>query len=138
MEDSEKRKEMLKAMRMEATAAASQNDGSTSLETSMNTGHLSNPLAETFTDQQESYETPRFDYYTQPMSAYSSFKRNKTPKQQYISSPSHEIHSPVPQFPPSAPGTPLFLAAIFLIVKYLSCFRYIGLIYLCSLIKNIA
>ncbi|VVB07147.1 unnamed protein product [Arabis nemorensis] len=100
MEDSEKRKEMLKAMRMEATAAASQND-----DGSMNTAHLSNPLAETSTDQQESYETPRFDYYTQPMSAYSSFKRNKTPKQQYISSPSHEIRSPVPQFPPSAPGS---------------------------------
>uniref|UniRef100_A0A1J3FZI9 Protein SICKLE n=1 Tax=Noccaea caerulescens TaxID=107243 RepID=A0A1J3FZI9_NOCCA len=103
MEDSEKRKEMLKAMRMEAAA---QNDGSTGPETSMNTAHLSNPLAETSSHQQESYETPRFDYYTDPMSAYSSFKRNKTaPQQQYISSPSYQASSPAPQFPPSLAGS---------------------------------
>ncbi|ESQ54874.1 hypothetical protein EUTSA_v10025760mg [Eutrema salsugineum] len=102
MEDSEKRKQMLKAMRMEAAA---QDDGSTGPETSMNTSHLSNPLAETSTHQQESYETPRFDYYTDPMSAYSSFKRNKTPKQQHISSPSCQISPPVPPFPPSVPGS---------------------------------
>ncbi|CAA7037330.1 unnamed protein product [Microthlaspi erraticum] len=95
---------MLKAMRMEAAA---QNDGSTGPETSMNTAHLSNPLAETSSHQQESYETPRFDYYTDPMSAYSSFKRNKTaPQQPYISSPpSYQASSPAPQFQPPAPGS---------------------------------
>ncbi|XP_023634676.1 protein SICKLE [Capsella rubella] len=105
MEDSEKRKQMLKAMRMEA--AAQNDDGSTGLETSGDTAHLSNPLAETSTHQQDSCETPRFDYYTDPMSAYSSFKRNKTPKQQYVSSPHHQTSSPVPppQFPPSVPGS---------------------------------
>ncbi|KAL1222509.1 Protein SICKLE [Cardamine amara subsp. amara] len=103
MEDSEKRKEMLKAMRMEA--AAQNNDDSTGPETSMNPSHLSNPLADTSTQQQESCETPRFDYYTDPMSAYSSFKKNKTPKQQYSSSPSHQISSPLPHFPPSVPGS---------------------------------
>ncbi|EOA18442.1 hypothetical protein CARUB_v10006986mg [Capsella rubella] len=106
MEDSEKRKQMLKAMRMEA--AAQNDDGSTGLETSGDTAHLSNPLAETSTHQQDSCETPRFDYYTDPMSAYSSFKRNKTPKQQYVSSPHHQTSSPVPppQFPPSVPEIP--------------------------------
>lgn len=113
MEDSEKRKQMLKAMRMEAAA---QNDGSTGPETSTNTAHLSNPLAETSNHQQESYETPRFDYYTDPMSAYSSFKRNKTaPQQQYMSSPSYQASSPAPQFPPSLPG------ASFLIVPVCLC-----------------
>lgn len=123
MEDSEKRKEMLKAMRMEAAAAAAENDGSTELGTSMNTSHLSNPLAEASIHQQESYDKPRFDYYTDPMAAYSSFKRNKSPKQQYISSPSHQMSPPVPQFPPSAPGAcflyvvSLFLFVILLIVN---------------------
>lgn len=112
MEDSEKRKELLKAMRMEA--AAQNNDDSTGPETSMNTAHLSNPLAETSTQQQESYDPQRFDYYTDPMSAYSSFKKNKTPKQQYTSSPSYQISSPVPRFPPSVPG------ACFLILSLVS------------------
>ncbi|KAG7617173.1 unnamed protein product [Arabidopsis thaliana] len=103
MEDSEKRKQMLKAMRMEA-AAQNDDDATTGTETSMSTGHLSNPLAETSNHQQDSFETQRFDYYTDPMAAYSSFKKNKTPKQQYISSPSHQGSSPVPpQFPPSVP-----------------------------------
>ncbi|CAN8325782.1 unnamed protein product [Cochlearia groenlandica] len=103
MEDSEKRKEMLKAMRMEAAA---HDDGSTGPEaSSMNTSLLSNPLAETSSHQQESYETQRFDYYTDPMSAYSSFKRNnKTPKQQHISSPSNQASSPVQHLPQSVPG----------------------------------
>ena len=115
MEDSEKRKEMLKAMRMEAAAAAAQNDGSTELGTSMNTSHLSNPLAEASTHQQESYDKPRFDYYTDPMAAYSSFKRNKSPKQQYISSPSHQVTPPAPQFPPSVPGDYfLYIVRLFL------------------------
>ncbi|KAG7546323.1 hypothetical protein ISN44_As12g017020 [Arabidopsis suecica] len=104
MEDSEKRKQMLKAMRMEAAAQNDNDDSTTGPETSMSTGHLSNPLAETSTHHQDSFETSRFDYYTDPMSAYSSFKKNKTPKQQYISSPSHQASSPVPpQFPPSVP-----------------------------------
>lgn len=137
MEDSEKRKEMLKAMRMEA-AAASQNDGSTELETSMNTGHLSNPLAEASTHQQESYDKPRFDYYTDPMAAYSSFKRNKSPKQQYISSPSHQMSPPVPQFPPSVPGAcffyivRLFLLVVLLIVSQCFCLSFHFVLYSCE------
>ena len=105
MENSEKRKQMLKAMRMEAAA---QNDGSTEPETSVNMGHLSNPLAETSTQQQESCEAPRFDYYTDPMSAYSSFKRNKTSKQQDISSPGYQMSPPVPHFPQSVQDTCFF------------------------------
>ena len=112
MDDSEKRKQILKAMRMEAAA---QNDCSEGSETSMNTGHLSNPLAEASTHQQESCEAPRFDYYTDPMSAYSSFKRNKSPKQQYISSPRHQVSPPAPQFPPSVPGDYfLYIVSLFL------------------------
>ncbi|CAF2027773.1 unnamed protein product [Brassica napus] len=102
MDDSEKRKQILKAMRMEATA---QNDCSEGSETSMNTGHLSNPLAEASTHQQESCEAPRFDYYTDPMSAYSSFKRNNTSKQEHISFPGNQMSPPAHQLPPSVPGT---------------------------------
>lgn len=121
MEDSEKRKQMLKAMRMEAAA---QNDDSTGPETSMSTGHLSNPLAETSTHQQESFETPRFDYYTDPMSAYSSFKKNKTPKQQYISSPSHQTSSPQPQFPPSIPGACFLTLSLVSAASQYPCFLF--------------
>ncbi|KAF3596141.1 hypothetical protein DY000_02027243 [Brassica cretica] len=102
MDDSEKRKQILKAMRMEAAA---QNDCSEGSETSMNTGHLSNPLAEASTHQQESCEAPRFDYYTDPMSAYSSFKRNNTSKQEHISFPGNQMSPPAHQLPPSVPGS---------------------------------
>lgn len=110
MDDSEKRKQILKAMRMEATA---QNDCSEGSETSMNTGHLSNPLAEASTHQQESCEAPRFDYYTDPMSAYSSFKRNNTSKQEHISFPGNQMSPPARQLPPSVPGACFFCNTLY-------------------------
>ncbi|XP_038990682.1 protein SICKLE-like [Hibiscus syriacus] len=64
MEESEKRKGRLKAMRMEAEVS---ND----VEASAMPGFLSNPLTETpFTVQDDFGRTPRFDYYTDPMAAF--------------------------------------------------------------------
>ncbi|XP_010530288.1 PREDICTED: uncharacterized protein LOC104806890 [Tarenaya hassleriana] len=97
MEDPAKRKERLRAMQTEAAQI------NASAETSMNPSQLSNPFAETsgpLPSQEESYQTQRFDYYTDPLSAFSSNKRNKT--HQRIEQ--HYSSSPVSQFPPSIPG----------------------------------
>ncbi|KAL6983121.1 hypothetical protein U1Q18_016516 [Sarracenia purpurea var. burkii] len=81
MEESEKRKERLKAMRMEALQPEVDNKASNSLESH----HLSNPLIETSpvpSSQMNSHTVPRFDYYTDPMSAFSGNKRrNKVSNQ---------------------------------------------------------
>lgn len=74
MEESEKRRERLKAMRMEAA----QTKVSDTVDTSAMPGYLSNPLVEgsaTLPVQEDSCVTPRFDFYTDPMSAFSSNKR---------------------------------------------------------------
>ncbi|KAJ9674030.1 hypothetical protein PVL29_023529 [Vitis rotundifolia] len=74
MEESEKRRERLKAMRMEAA----QTKVSDTVDTSAMPGYLSNPLVEgsaTLPVQEDSCMTPRFDFYTDPMSAFSSNKR---------------------------------------------------------------
>ncbi|XVF06939.1 hypothetical protein REPUB_Repub06bG0094300 [Reevesia pubescens] len=74
MEESEKRKERLKAMRMEAAHA----EVSTNVETSAMPGCLSNPLNETLSSLAVHHDfcrTPQFDYYTDPMAAFSANKK---------------------------------------------------------------
>lgn len=72
MEESEKRKERLKAMRMEASQSGDYN------ESSVGYGGLTNPLIDSPCDKVESsgMPRPRFDYYTDPMSAFSANKRS--------------------------------------------------------------
>ncbi|XP_022742598.1 protein SICKLE-like [Durio zibethinus] len=74
MEESEKRKERLKAMRMEAAHAEVSNN----VETSAMPGCLSNPLSGTssrLTMEDDFCAIPRFDYYTDPMAAFSANKK---------------------------------------------------------------
>lgn len=80
MEESEKRKERLKAMRVEAAHA----EVSNTVESSATPGCLSNPLNETsssLTMQEDFCTTPRFDYYTDPMAAFSANKRGRSDRQ---------------------------------------------------------
>ncbi|XP_027332195.1 protein SICKLE [Abrus precatorius] len=77
MEDSEQRKKRLKEMRMQADQA----EVSGGIEGSRMPGLLSNPLVEapsTMPSLDRSYAAPRFDFYTDPMSAFSSNKRSNT------------------------------------------------------------
>ncbi|XP_039033133.1 protein SICKLE-like isoform X1 [Hibiscus syriacus] len=93
MEESEKRKERLKAMRMEAQVS---ND----LETSAMPGCLSNPLIETPSTMQDDFGgAPRFDYYTDPMAAFSANKKrgnihNQTVQQSFTSPTTSGWHTP--------------------------------------------
>lgn len=75
MEESEKRRERLKAMRMEAA----QSDANNNFENSTQTRGLSSPLLETSTTNQDSCPQ-RFGYYTDPMAAFSGNKRSKVNK----------------------------------------------------------
>ncbi|XP_031129025.1 protein SICKLE isoform X2 [Ipomoea triloba] len=89
MEESEKRRERLKAMRQEAAQAGTQDE----VENSMD---LANPLIESQTAQPgiaEPYSRPRFDFYTDPMAAYSADKRKS-------------MHSPRVSQPYSTPPRP--------------------------------
>ncbi|KAK7301101.1 hypothetical protein RJT34_11961 [Clitoria ternatea] len=75
MEGSEQRKKRLKEMRMQADQA----EVSGHVEGSGMPGFLSNPLIEvpsTMPSQDKSYTAPRFDFYTDPMGAFSSEKRS--------------------------------------------------------------
>lgn len=73
MEESEKRRERLKAMRIEAAQGDGIND-----TTNFTESHgLSNPFIETSLMHQQPCAPQRFDYYTDPMSAYSGNKRSK-------------------------------------------------------------
>ncbi|XP_077234117.1 hydroxyproline-rich glycoprotein family protein [Tasmannia lanceolata] len=90
MEESEKRRERLKAMRIEAAQAELSN----SQPTSTMPAHLSNPLIEPSSISpaaDSSAAGPRFDFYTDPMSAFSSGKRRSKDSshnpQDYLSSP---------------------------------------------------
>ncbi|XP_030533857.1 protein SICKLE [Rhodamnia argentea] len=108
MEESEKRKERLRAMRMEAARAGS----SDSPEASAEAGCLANPLIETQTPQSQhgqSRASPRFDYYTDPMSAFSgdrargnagfqSAQVNFTPPPPRLSGPRNLVTSPSPAY----------------------------------------
>lgn len=74
MEESEKRRERLKAMRMEAARAGINAESDSS---GLVSGGLSNPLieGESASPTPIQYPSPRFDYYTDPMSAFSGSKR---------------------------------------------------------------
>ncbi|KAL4323634.1 hypothetical protein GQ457_11G006830 [Hibiscus cannabinus] len=96
MEESEKRKERLKAMRTEAEVS---NDA----EASAMPGCLSNPLTETPSTVQDDFgRTPRFDYYTDPMAAFSANKKrgnshNQTARQSFTSPTTHAPFQPGPR-----------------------------------------
>ncbi|KAI3464980.1 hypothetical protein Pfo_021643 [Paulownia fortunei] len=74
MEESEKRRERLKAMRMEAARAGVNTDSESS---GLASGGLSNPFIESENTSATplQYTSTRFDYYTDPMSAFSGSKR---------------------------------------------------------------
>ncbi|OVA01848.1 hypothetical protein BVC80_9075g96 [Macleaya cordata] len=74
MEESEQRRERLKAMRMEAAEV----EVSPNVHTSMPTGHLNNPLLESSSVQERSPSAWRFDFYTDPMAAFSGNKRGNS------------------------------------------------------------
>ncbi|XP_022746018.1 protein SICKLE-like [Durio zibethinus] len=101
MEESEKRKERLKAMRMEAAHA----EVSNKVETSASC--LSNPLSGTSpssTVQDNFCTTPRFDYYTDPMAAFSANKkRGKGTARESFTSPTTSGW-PLARPSPSHPG----------------------------------
>lgn len=98
MEESAKRREKLKAMRMEAADA----EVSNTVNTFVVPCHLENPLDENSATQpskEDSSATQRFDFYTDPMSAFSGNKRNKASNEipQDISTPPSNSSSPMLQ-----------------------------------------
>ncbi|XP_073294215.1 protein SICKLE [Primulina huaijiensis] len=97
MEESEKRRERLKAMRMEAAKA----DISIDSESSGILSHsLSNPLNENEPAPSTAvqYSRPRFDYYTDPMSAFSADKRRNNF--------SHQVSQGYSSMPPNMTSSP--------------------------------
>ncbi|KAK6277725.1 hypothetical protein POUND7_018048 [Theobroma cacao] len=106
MDESEKRKERLKAMRLEAAQSEVPNN----VATPSVPGHLSNPLSETSSTaavQEDFCSTPRFDYYTDPMAAFSANKkRGKADNQstQNYFTPPTTSGWPVARVSPSHPG----------------------------------
>ncbi|KAK4804460.1 hypothetical protein SAY86_004277 [Trapa natans] len=98
MEESEKRKERLRAMRMEAARAESSNYS----EVLPGPSSLENPFAEApgpLFVQEEPCSAPRFDYYTDPMSAFSGNKRRNTignDTQHNYPAPNHFTYPPGP------------------------------------------
>jgi hypothetical protein len=109
MEESENRRDRLKAMRMQAAQAEVSNN----VESSGVPGCLSNPLIETSVVQESC--TPRFDFYTDPMSAFSDSRKRSNAANQirpdYFKSPSSG-GSLMSRFSPSHPGS-LFLYSSF-------------------------
>lgn len=105
MEESEKRRERLNAVRMQAA----QSEFSINVASSSMPVSLSNPLIETSATMavQEESCAPRFDFYTDPMAAFSdSRKRSEAGnqiRQDYFTSPSNH-GSPMARFSPSLPG----------------------------------
>ncbi|GAB4850245.1 hypothetical protein Ancab_029541 [Ancistrocladus abbreviatus] len=102
MEESEKRRERLRALCMEATQAEVSDDPRSHVVP----GALSNPLLEA-SDVQYSTASPRFYFYTDPMAAFSSNKQrrnhgNQNP--QDCSTPYATGGGPMVKFPPSASG----------------------------------
>lgn len=88
---------------------ADQAEVSGGVEGSVVPGFLSNPLMEapsTMPSQDKSYAAPRFDYYTDPMSAFSS-KRNNASTQAAPDNfpPSKFGGSPMAQYSSPHPGT---------------------------------
>ncbi|CAK9309085.1 unnamed protein product [Citrullus colocynthis] len=105
MEESEKRRERLRAMRMEAA----QVDVTNYIETSL-PNHLSNPLIEssaTTVGQLAPCTAPRFDYYTNPMAAFSTSKKRGKIENQPVSDnyvPYHHNTSSATYLPPKFSG----------------------------------
>ncbi|GAB2293501.1 hypothetical protein Dimus_027706 [Dionaea muscipula] len=102
MEESEKRRQRLQTFRTDADQVGHDGDEAGS------SSNLCNPLLET-SEVQESCTTPRFDFYTDPMAAFSSNRQRGTisistqnPRSRF--SPHGSGRSPVPmmQFPPSS------------------------------------
>lgn len=92
-EESEKRKERLKAMRMEAVQAGPNCDAGDSMGVPRS---LTNPLIESTASPSVPIELqapPRFDFYTDPMAAFSVNKRMSKVSHQntpdYFMSPSN-------------------------------------------------
>ncbi|GER37586.1 hydroxyproline-rich glycoprotein [Striga asiatica] len=120
MEESEKRKERLKVMRMEASQTGAYAD---SKSPGSAYGALLNPLIEneTATASPNQHNLPRFGYYTDPMAAFSGSKRrndmspqvfhghhNTPPRLFYqgtIPNPEYNYHPPV-TFPGPGPLNP--------------------------------
>ncbi|KAF7849853.1 hypothetical protein BT93_L0219 [Corymbia citriodora subsp. variegata] len=115
MEESEKRRERLRAMRVEAARAGFSDSPEAAAEVSC----LANPLIETHTpgSQHEMLRaSPRFDYYTDPMSAFSGNRAranagfqspqvNFTPPPPHLPGPRNLVTGPSPahQWHPSYP-----------------------------------
>ena len=105
MEDSEKRRERLKAMR---SIAAAQAETSNNVETSAPPGLLAYPLLgtpATLLAQGDSSAIPRFDFYTDPSAAFSANRKGAAGNQAargYFTSPSN--NSSVPQLSSPHPG----------------------------------
>lgn len=103
METSEKRKERLRAMRLEAEA--SHNDTTADVP-----GYLSNPLADGNVAQEEPCAPSRFGFYTDPMAGFSAdTKRCKAGDHFASNSFKHSDAGglPVPRLPPPLSGTVL-------------------------------
>ncbi|XP_008811621.2 protein SICKLE-like [Phoenix dactylifera] len=94
MEDSAKRRGRFQAMRLEAEAASSFQslDSSSSLPSSLHSPQLANPLLYPPPVAESSPPAPRFDYYTNPMSAFSGAQNRGGPGA--YSSPTPPLSSP--------------------------------------------
>ncbi|XP_021911724.1 uncharacterized protein LOC110825564 [Carica papaya] len=105
MEESEKRKERLKELRVDAAQAEVSKNG----QISAIPGLLPNPLIDTSTTMQaQSSPAPRFDFYTDPMSAFSANRKKSKVENQFqqncFSSPGYNSGSPSAQILSSISG----------------------------------
>lgn len=100
-EESEKRKERLKAMRMEALQAGLNSDAGNSMGVPQS---FTNPLIEPIASPSVPIDlhAPRFDFYTDPMAAFSANKRMSMVSHQ--NTPDHFI-SPRPRNPDLTPSS---------------------------------
>ncbi|XP_058747795.1 protein SICKLE isoform X2 [Vicia villosa] len=96
MEDSEQRRKRLKEMRLQADLAGDSGGGGGGGEGSGTQGVLSNPLAEAPSIMLPSDAAPRFNYYTDPMNAFSSDKRS-----------SDNVRVQAPEYLPPPPPLPV-------------------------------
>lgn len=121
MEDTEQRKKRLKEMRMQADLA----EGYGGSKGSGMPGFLSNPLVEapsTMLSPDKSYAAaaPRFDFYTDPMHAFSSDRRSNAKVQaapDYFPPPNFG-GSPMPQFSLPRPGTDMSILTVYLMLVW--------------------
>lgn len=125
MEDSEQRKKRLKEMRTKADLA----EGSGGIEGPGRPGFLSNPLLDapsTMLSPNKPYAAPRFDFYTDPMNAFSSDRRrnvNVHAPPDYYYPPPNFGGSPMAQFSSPRPGTDMSIHYT-LITMYIYTFTF--------------